>query len=325
MEKITGIKSVDFKIKALGHGVVNWNGPTTLTGDNGKTVDNHTLPKLRGYTNLTGKIKEETGYKYKKEATDIDFKKTPLYISQNCIRHHLFKEQSFDLHFAGEKNLEKVLASITGLVRGYVVPASQCKRTSALLLEDFVDQLGNGNFEQMGRSGSKAKETNKKGEESSNSFFSKTTFGDTEYLSYGSISIEQLQFVSLDKKFDRASMIIKEGEGENIAQSVQDFIQSLEPSRKVSATFHSNYVRQGTIFEEGECGILLDNAAIQTLVEHTLSRIENLSIRQAKGYMYVYEITVDFNDSHKMMRIKRNDAEILPEPQSNYAQYFYAK
>ena len=25
MEKVTGIKSVDFKITALGHGVVNWN------------------------------------------------------------------------------------------------------------------------------------------------------------------------------------------------------------------------------------------------------------------------------------------------------------
>ena len=92
-EKITGIKSVDFKIKALGHGVVNWNGPTSLSHE-GMTVDNHTLPKLRGYTNLTGKIKEESGYKYKKEATDIDFKKNPLYISQNCIRHHLFREQA---------------------------------------------------------------------------------------------------------------------------------------------------------------------------------------------------------------------------------------
>ncbi|QPT40039.1 Uncharacterised protein [Oligella ureolytica] len=315
MEKVTGIKSVDFKIKALGHGVVNWNGPTTLTGDSGKTVDNHTLPKLRGYTNLTGKIKEDTGYKYKKEATDIDFKKTPLYISQNCIRHHLFKEQAFDLHFAGEKNLEKVLASITGLVRGYVVPSSQCKRTSPLLIEDFVDQLGNGNFEQFGQAG----------ERDSSSFFSKTTFGDTEYLSYGSISIEQLQFISLDKKFDRASMIIKEGQGEEVAEKVQNFIKELNPSLNPIATFHSNYVRKGTIFEEGECGILLNNDAIQAIIEHTLSRIANLNIRQAKGYMYVDEITVDYNDSHKMMRIKRDESEIVSEPQVEYAQYFYAK
>jgi hypothetical protein len=315
MEKVTGIKSVDFKIKAVGHGVVNWNGPTTLTGDSGKTVDNHTLPKLRGYSNLTGRIKDETGYKYKKEATDIDFKKTPLYISQNCIRHHLFKEQAFDLHFAGEKNLEKVLASITGLVRGYVVPSSQCKRTSPLLMEDFVDQLGNGNFEQFGQAG----------ERDSSSFFSKTTFGDTEYLSYGSISIEQLQFISLDKKFDRASMIIKEGQGEEVAATVQGFIEQLNPSLNPVATFHNNYVRKGTIFEEGECGILLNDDAVQAIIEYTLSRIADLSIRQAKGYMYVDEITVDYNDSHKMMRIKRDESEIVTEPQSQYAQYFYAK
>ena len=324
MEKVTGIKSVDFKIIAVGHGVVNWNGPTTLSNE-GRTVDNHTLPKLRGYTNLTGKIKEETGYKYKKEAADIDFKENPLYVSQNCIRHHLFRDQAFDLHFAAEKNLEQVLASLTGLIRGYVVPASQCKRTSPLLLEDFVDTLGNGNFEQMGRSGSKEKEKNKKGEESSNSFFSKTTFGDTEYTSYGSIGIEHLEFISLDNKFDRAAMIIKDNQGQDVAQKVQDFIQSLAPERQPKAVFHPNYVRKGTIYQEGEAGILLDQEAIDILVKTTLDLIANLSIRQAKGYMYVDSIEVDYNDSNKMMRIKRSPDEISPEPKTDYAVYFTAK
>ena len=315
MQKVTGIKSVDFKIKALGHGVVNWNGPTTLTGDGNKTVDNHTLPKLRGYTNLTGKVKEETGYQYKKEATDIDFKKTPLYISQNCIRHHLFREQAFDVHYAKKSNLQKVLASITGLVRGYVVPATQNKRTSPLLMEDFVDQLGNGNFEQFGQAG----------ERDNSSFFSKTTFGDTEYISYGSISIEQLQFISLDKKFDREAMELKEGQGEVVAQEVQDFIQSLNPDLKPIATFHTNYVRNGTIFEEGENGILLNDDAIQALIEHTLERISELSIRQAKSYMYVDEVTVDYNDSNKMMRIKKDEGSISEELEGEFAVYFYAK
>ena len=314
MEKVMGIKSVDFKIKALGHGVVNWNGPTTLSSE-GRTVDNHTLPKLRGYTNLTGKVKEETGYQYKKEATDIDFKKTPLYISQNCIRHHLFRDQSFDLHFAAEKSLQLVLASISGLIRGYVVPASQCKRTSPLLMEDFVDQLGNGNFEQFGQAG----------ERDSSSFFSKTTFGDTEYVSYGSISVEQLQFISLDKKFDRAAMIIKDDQGDEVALAVQDFIQSLDPKSTPKATFHTNYVRKGTIFEEGEVGILLNNDAIKVLIEFSLTQISELSIRQAKSYMYVDEILVDYNDSHKMMRIKRDESEISEQATSDFAVYFYAK
>ena len=317
MEKVTGVKSVDFKIKAIGHGVVNWNGPTTLTGDSGKTVDNHTLPKLRGYTNLTGKIKDDTGYKYKKEATDIDFKKTPLYISQNCVRHHLFRDQAFDLHYATDKNLGQVIASITGLIRGYVVPSSQCKRTSPLLMEDFVDQLGNGNFEQFGQAGVR----------DSSSFFSKTTFGDTEYISYGSISIEQLQFISLDKKFDRAAMVIEDGQGVEVAKAVKEFIQTLNPKLNPNATYHSNYVRKGTIFEEGEMGILLNNDAIQAVVEHTLMQIAELSIRQAKSYMYVDSILVDYNDSSKMMRIKRDESDISEEPDkdSNYAIYFQAK
>jgi hypothetical protein len=329
MEKITGIKSVDFKVVAYGYGVVNWNGPTTLMGNDGKDQDNHTLPKLRGYSNLSGKIKEETGFKYKKQATDINFKETPMYISQNCIRHHLFRDQSFDLHYAKDKNLLAVLSSITGLIRGYVVPASQCKRTSPLLLEDFVDQLGNGNFEQLSSSSSTEEITNSDGtkdyKRGENSIFSKTTFGETEYSAYGSISIEQLQFISLDKKFDRASLVIKDGEGEKVAQAIQDFIKSIDPSRDPKAVFHPNYVRGGTIFEEGEVGVLLDNEAIDILVKETLRMIEELIIRQAKGYMYVDNLLVDYNDSNKMMRIKRNPTGVNEEPKSPYAVYFYAK
>lgn len=323
MKKVTGIKSVDFKVTALGHGVVNWNGPTKLKGEHPlMPYENHTMPKLRGYTNMTSEIEEgvtKKGDPFRvnklKEPSDIDFKETPLYISQNCIRHHLFRDQAFDLHYAAEKSLQGVLASITGLVRGYVVPSSQCKRTSPLLMEDFVDELGNGNFEQFGQAG----------ERDSSSFFSKTTFGDTKYTSYGSISIEQLQFISLDKKFDRSAMVIKEGEGEKVALAVQDFIQSLNPNLKPQAVFHANYVRGGTIFEEGEQGILLNNDAVQALIEHTLGMINELSIRQAKSYMYVNEILVDYNDSHKMMRIKNNQGDISEQPNNDYAVYFYSK
>ena len=313
MNKVTGIKSVDFKVIAYGHGVVNWNGPTTLQSE-GRIIDNHTLPKLRGYSNLTGK-ESDKGYKLKKDPSDINFEETPLYISQNCIRHHLFRDQAYDLHFAKDKNLIEVLASITGLIRGYVVPSSQCKRTSPLLLEDFIDTLGNGNFEQFGQAG----------ERDSTSFFSKTTFGDTKYIAYGSISIEQLEFISLDKKFDRAAMTISDHEGEVVAEKIQNFIKSLDPKREPKAIFNSNYVRKGTIFEEGEVGIMLDNTAIDILVKETIRMLEDLSIKQAKGYMYVDSLELDYNDSNKMMRIKRNPEQIAVEPNSDYAVYFYAK
>lgn len=325
MTKITGIKSVDFKIIAKGHGVVNWNGPTSLKGNGGKTTENHSLPKLRGYTNLNGKSKEENNYKYRKEPIDIDFKETPMYISQNCIRHHLFKDQNYDLHYATNKNVDKVLASITGLIRGYMLPASQCKRTSPLLIEDFVDQLGNGNFEQMGKSGTKEKIETKSGKDKSACFYSKTTFGDTEYISYGSINIENLQFISLDNKFNKASMIIKKGEGKKIALKIKNFIQSLNSKLKPDAVFHLNYVRQGTIFEEGEIGILLNNDAIKALVNHTLDMISNLSIQQSKSYMFVNNIEVDYNDSYKMMRIKHNKREMVEKQNKAYAIYYKGK
>ena len=53
-------------------------------------------------------------------------------------------------------------------------------------------------------------------------------------------------------------MVVNDTEGEEIAKTVQDFIQSLAPTRNPTITFHKNYVRSGTIFEEGEIGRLLD-------------------------------------------------------------------
>ena len=188
MEKVTGIKSVDFKIIAKGHGVVNWNGsPNLMTTQDGKDtkINNHAMPKLRGYTNIKG-YWDDGNPKYR-HTEDVSFSTTPLYVSQNCIRHHLFKDEGVVDLQSGEvaNNMDKLLCSITGLVRGYVVPATEHKRTSALLLTDFVDRLHNGNFEQMGKSGTKEKKQTKSGGEKSTSMFSKTTYGDTEYEAYG--------------------------------------------------------------------------------------------------------------------------------------------
>jgi hypothetical protein len=49
--------------------------------------------------------------------------------------------------------------------------------------------------------------------------------------------------------------------------------------------------------------------------------MSELSIRQA----YVDSVLVDYNDSHKMMRIKRSESDISETPETNYAVYFSAK
>ena len=329
MEKVTGIKSVDFKIKALGHGVVNWNGPTDVNGlinGNVKKLQNHSMPKLRGYSNK--RFKPDGTYSLK-FADDVDFSKTPLYISQNCIRNHLFRDQALldiqDPEVA--RNMDRLLCSITGLVRGYVIPATENKRTSALLITDFIDQKRNGNYEQMGRSGSKEKKPTKSGEEKSNSLFSKTTFGDTEYIGFGSISIEQLQFISLSDKFSRRAMVINNNtEGLDLARKVMDYLNKIGITDKAKADYHSNYVRRGAIFDIGEEGILLNDTAIGILVNETLDRLINLNIRQAKGYMYVDSVEVDYNDGSSgkdMLRIMTNPGAIkVNKGDSEYAKYF---
>ena len=41
--------------------------------------------------------------------------------------------------------------------------------------------------------------------------------------------------------------------------------------------------------------------------------------------MYVDEIEVDYNDSTKMMRIKRDESSVNSQLNSDYAIYFYGK
>ena len=132
MKQINGIRSVDFKIEAKGFGVVNWNGNASLYSPQaGKTVENHTLPKLRGLDIF--KVKSM-----------IDVENAKLYISQNCVRQSIFKDFTYGLKEVSLNNVEEVLQSLVGLVRGYVIAegSTSLKRKSALFLEDFIAEDG---------------------------------------------------------------------------------------------------------------------------------------------------------------------------------------
>ncbi|WP_434353402.1 type I-Fv CRISPR-associated protein Cas7fv [Psychrobacter sp. HD31] len=334
MKKVTGIKSVDFKITAYGHGVVNWNGSTelnTLIDGKWKKTNNHNMPKLRGYTNKK-QIENDKGETFEvlKEASEVDFDETPLYISQNCIRYHLFKEEVIDWqHPKIHENVDAVLCSMTGLLRGYVIPKNENKRTSPLLLTDFTEKDKKGNFEQMGRSGNKEKQKTKSGGEASNSLFSKTTFGDTKYEAYGSINIEQLQFISLSNANGQEAMIITtDKEGKELATKLESYIKSLEFAKgEIKAEYHKNWKRKGTIFAEGQKGILLNGNAINALVQQMISMIENLGFNQAKGFMYVENVEVDYNDFSNpkdMFRIKtgNHQTNTTKTEDEDYAIYF---
>ena len=109
-------------------------------------------------------------------------------------------------------------------------------------------------------------------------------------------------------------MVVKSNQGEIVAKEIETFIKSLRPELNPQAIFHENYVRRGTIFEIGEVGILLNQDAIKALIDTTIDMLRSLSIRQAKSYMYVDDIVIDYNSSKQMMRIKRNPDQISSSP-----------
>ena len=301
--KIKGVKTIDFKFVLIGHGVVNGGGNPSLQGEDGKTVKNHSIPKLRGFSNKSGRVKEENGFEYLKRAEDINLKETPAYVSDNCLKHHLYKaEMPFHLGKLEEKHARMMLLSPVGWLRGYsitVAGANPIMRGKSVMLEDAVDTLHNGNFEVFSTASSRNSETG--------GFFTKTTLGDTKYEGYGSINLENLQFVSLDGLFGRSAMPFSFSE-EDALQMVPELEEMLldlteDESLKPRVEYNPCWVRKGSCMEVGEAGFLLNEDGVKVLVEVMLEKFRTLYINQGKGWLKTQELTVDYNDGQPM-RIK---------------------
>lgn len=309
MEKINGIKSVDIKIEAEGFGVVNFNGSASIfSHDAGKNVNNHMLPKMRGVDMMRVKFFK-----------DID-EKAKLYISQNCIKNGLFGSFTYNLKGVTLNNVSDVLASIVGLVRGYVIAegSTSLKRKSPLLMEDFVANEGTTlNYEQFSQAGVR----------NETSIYSKHTVGDVKHTSFASINIEDLQFLPLEDTHNRSCFreIVSEEEGEKLAEKITAFIKSLDFDDKYDpkAVFGNNYVRINAISPEGEAGILLNDDAIHLIVLEIINMIENLYIQRSRANVKTTRIFVDYNDE-KPMRLKEDLEYIQSEKDENYAVYYKA-
>jgi hypothetical protein len=310
MSKIQGIKSVDFKIEASGSGVVNWNGSFKLFNKTaGKSVENHQLPKMRNVDPM----------RLNRLDDDI-LEKAQLIVSQNCFRHELFKNETSNLKSVNLDNVLDVLCSITGLIRGYVIADKvtklSLKRKSCLLLEDLVDENTVLRYEQFANSG----------ERNETSIYSKTNVDKTSYIAYGSIVIEDLQFIVLEDSFGRSAYhdILSVEEGKKVAEKMTEFLKSLDfdGNKNPEAVFLTNYVRKGSIMKnQGEAGLLLNENAIDLLVQAILEKIESVFLKQAKGYLTVDKLTIDYNAGHPM-RIKRDETLIQNHKNEPYAVFY---
>jgi hypothetical protein len=312
MKKIEGIKSVDFEIKAEGFGVVNWNGSASLRSPQaGQVVNNHTLPKVRGLD------------LFKVKSMDDINDNAKLYISQNCIRQAIFKDFTYGLKEVTLSNVEDVLQSMIGLVRGYVIAegTTSLKRKSALFLEDFVagDDVKL-NYEQF---------SNQVGKNET-SIYSKHTAGKTNYSAYGSINIEDLQFLPLEDSLSRScyAEVITIEKGEALARKITDYLSNLKDDKSLNknpqAIFSNNYTRINSIVKTGEAGILLNNDAISLIIKEICELIENLTITRTRAQVDVIKVVWDYN-SGRTMRIKRSHEDISSSENESYAIYYEAQ
>lgn len=311
MTKLNGIKSVDFKLVARGEGIVNWNGSfNILNNQAGQFVKNHQVPKMRGVDPMRLKT-----------MNDKQWENAKVFVSQNCIRHAIFKNETLNLKTVDSKNVDRVLCSLIGLLRGYVIADKvtklSLKRKSPLLLEDFVEQGSVLRYEQFSNAG----------ERNETSIFSRTNVDTTHYIGYGSIAIEDLQFIVLEDSFNRSSYsdILSLEQGKEITNQMNIFLQSLSinTNKNPLAVFHHNYVRIGGITNDGEAGMLLNDDAIDLVINEIMERFRNLYIHQSKGYLTTEDLTVDYN-SGQPMRIKRDQYSVSAEKNDFFAIYYNA-
>lgn len=307
MPAVQGIRSIDFLITATGEGVVNNNGNATVFNPGaGQTVNNHQFPKLRGVDptrRLVGATLGAEGTPGQRYFSlgDASLDDARLVVSAETVRHHLFRNASFGITHVTPKNIKDVLASLHGLMRGYLMTGDSLSiaRPSPLFLTALECEKPGLYFNQGSRSFAKDE----------NSLFS--YFGTAKDLLYegmGSISVEGLRFIPLENSLLRSAYMptITVAEGKELATGVTRFLHDLAggDGSKAAAEFVEYATRIGSLsIAQGEAGLLLNDEALDLLIDETLAMLRDLYIRQGKGYVRVTDLKVDFNDSARVLRL----------------------
>jgi hypothetical protein len=291
MRNKKNIRSVDFKLKMVGEGCVNFNGQLRYySAGAGKQVDNVKTPKMLNWSNR--QTEGENKGQFIDPETITSNNEAKMYISTNCLRHWIFRDE-FPNHIPGmeAKDALDLLVDPGGLMRGFAITDSTpLMRKSPFFIGKAVDSKREFVCELKTTSGEKG-ETSLRNE---------INTGETEYSSHGSISVEDLQFIPCDNVFGRASAMATEEEfkqlAENITKMLKDLSEDLELPSCSPLAEYDFWKRKGRIVKDGEWGILLNQDGIHLLVLWILERLSELVIRQGNGgYAKVCSQEVDYN------------------------------
>lgn len=267
-------KSILFRAKLKGYGIVNYDGSeqksiwnANSNGTNRKFCkhDNTIFAKKQWMLNDDG----TTDYK--------------ISISTDCLKHEIFKdEMEFQspniMHH--KSLLLNALASPVALLRGYmyvIKDEPSLKRSGAITLLDAI-QTNNSisTIETFAKSGAKTIDENL----SDNTLFFKETIGDIEYQTRGSIDLMKLQFLSTDDTFDRLGLD---------PDLFQEYLKIL--STRMPATGELGYYKiKNSIIDIPEYGFVLSNENIVFLTKLFLKKLLNLSIKKSRAYADVVDV-----------------------------------
>lgn len=331
---MTGVKSIDITIKALGEGIINTNGARPLENPEidkiDKIVKNHTAPKIRNLNPLLIKKMSDLNGEH------------DIFVSSNCIRNALFPEAQ-QVNAVDNNNIEEVLTGFLGLMRGYLATesgSSSAKRKSPLFLSDFVAKTEL-RFEQF---------SNARGADANKLWSAHRPVGVCEYTATASISVEDLAFIPLSNTFSRSAYksVVTQNEIDTLSQKMRITVQNiaarlnaLSDSEKQFISLHSdidtnlisvdssnNFLRNNPfgdpISQEGEAGLVLNDTAIDVIVWEMLYRLATLNIVKTKGFLRTESINFDFNDGMPM-RILRDPIYENKIRQSSYWTYYTSK
>ena len=320
---IKGIKSVDFIITGTGEGVVNHNGAFKVYNPAAEQmVENHMYPKLRGLDPLQRVASNDGAKSMSMSLSDPAIAKAGLIISSETVRAALFRDASFGLVRVDRDNVVDVLASLHGLVRGYLMTETggSFPRKSPLHVVDLECEKPGLTFNQ----GTNSKLRGTVHEKSSMYSYFKTD-KDLVYQGKASMSIEDLQFIPLENSLSRSAYDhqISVQTGQVIARRVTEYLVDIaESGLAPEATFVKKALRVGGIAKVGDAGLLLNDDALRVLVREVRMLLESLSIRQGKGFMSVTHVVVDYNDTTRLFRCAGDASIANNSDQGEFARYY---
>lgn len=272
----TKIRSIDFKVKFVGSGTLNFDDAKLAKWEDKRLG----ISEYAGSDNV--KIAKKTiSLEELKAAKDGGAIIPRTKISSTCLRHYLFPESAgmqSSVQYIGSEVFVTSVASFFGLLRGWqrsVKNDESLKRKSPLSVTDAKQTTGDA----LRREVSTAS-----GLRSATSFNNRDAAGEVEYEFKASLDIGELAFISMDPMFDRQALTTDD------YHLFREILKS-----KISFNLPdgaSLYKKISSDVPLAERGVLLSEDLVRELAKDMTRRLLSLEIRRAEAFGRVDEIQV---------------------------------